>query len=469
MKLNDDKEKNSLFLPDIAISERNLKYKIFHYFYFQLKESKQFKTWILCILIILEGIQFISYAFTSNHYNSWKIQIKSITIISKLISTPRLSPLLFLLNYKMYSFILYFIIILIFIIALIITIQILFSDTSSKFYKYSSGVIWILMEIITIFLYIPMTEIILMPINCIKGKVLGKENFDTCWNGIHYFKITLGIIGAVLLFFTSLFMTYFNFCPFQKYMSTIKISSSNNSMIIILKLFIILQYLLISNEYVSLTILLFSSFLMFYSCYTEETYNNNYLEISITIKNLVILWSYFILFLSKLFKSFNINGFIYLLAIGYPVMIYLSILIYKEKEVNYAYLAGNTINLKDLLKRAKFNIKLINSFIEKNKNNRNENEGKRNIVLLKGNIKVHSLNCVNKDCPLKKFTINEGNFNFQKQCLLNYMNNFFNRGLQKYPKNISLLILFIYFNYNKKFNLNNVRSNLLQIKKLKCT
>ena len=60
---------------------------------------------------------------------------------------------------------------------------------------------------------------------------------------------------------------------------------------------------------------------------------------------------------------------------------------------------------------------------------------------------------------------NEGNFNIQKQCLLNYMNLVFNEGLKKYPNNINLLILFIHFNYNKKFNLNSVSTNLVKLKK----
>ena len=93
--------------------------------------------------------------------------------------------------------------------------------------------------------------------------------------------------------------------------------------------------------------------------------------------------------------------------------------------------------------------------MERNRNIRNEEEEERdkNIIILKGNIKIHNKYCTNKDCPLTKFINNEGNFNIQKQCLLNYMNIFFNQGLKLFPKNFNLLILFIYFNYNKKFNL----------------
>ena len=77
--------------------------------------------------------------------------------------------------------------------------------------------------------------------------------------------------------------------------------------------------------------------------------------------------------------------------------------------------------------------------------------------------------CVNKNCPLKKFMNNEGNLNLQKQCLFNYMNAFFNKGLKYYRKSTSLLILFIHFNYSKRFNLNCAKTNLYQLKKLKCS
>ena len=150
-------------------------------------------------------------------------------------------------------------------------------------------------------------------------------------------------------------------------------------------------------------------------------------------------------------------------------MIYLSILLNKEKEMNFTYLSGNICDIKSLLKKVKFNIKLINAFIERNKNARIENDGIRNLILLNGNIKIHNSMCVNKDCPLKKFMNNEGNLNLQKQCLFNYMNAFFNKGLKNYPKSISLLILFIHFNYSKRFNLNSVKTNLYQLKKLKCS
>ena len=119
---------------------------------------------------------------------------------------------------------------------------------------------------------------------------------------MHYLNATLGIIGALLLFIWCIFLMWFNYYPFQKSMSTTKITSNNDVIIIILKLCIVLQHLLIANEYISMTILLLISIIIFYKCFNEPTYNNSKLETFITIRNLIIMWAYFVLLISKLLK-----------------------------------------------------------------------------------------------------------------------------------------------------------------------
>ena len=101
--------------------------------------------------------------------------------------------------------------------------------------------------------------------------------------------------------------------------------------------------------------------------------------------------------------------------------------------------------------------------------NGNENIEQKNIILLKGNIEFHNMVCNDNDCPLNKFLISEGNFNAQRQCLLNYMNHFFNLGFKKFPNNIYLLLLYIQFNYGNRFNLNSVKTNFIKLKKIKCS
>ena len=96
-----------------------------------------------------------------------------------------------------------------------------------------------------------------------------------------------------------------------------------------------------------------------------------------------------------------------------------------------------------------------------------ENINQKHDILLKGFIKIHTETCLREDCPLTKFIKNEGNFNIQKQCLLNYMTIFFNNAMKKFPYNRLLKLYFVQFNFHRKYNLNSVRTNLEEIKKMK--
>ena len=303
MKIKNGKDKNSLLIQDINIIKKTITYKIFRYFYSLNREKNEYNFFFKSILYLIEAIQFISYAFSSLHYNSWKIELSKIKLISNIIQSFRLSTFMKFLNYKEYSIILYFFLILIFILCLIVILQILFNNSSSKKYRCLSLFINSIIDLMVIIMYIPITEIFLIPIKCINGNVYGVNNGEKCWQSMHYLKVILGIIGSILLFIWCTFMINFKFYPFQKLNSVARMTSNNDILIIVMKLFSILQHLLITNEYLSLFILLLISILVFYSCYNNQTYNNNKLEIIITMKNLIyygyILFYYFL----KYFKT----------------------------------------------------------------------------------------------------------------------------------------------------------------------
>ena len=80
---------------------------------------------------------------------------------------------------------------------------------------------------------------------------------------------------------------------------------------------------------------------------------------------------------------------------------------------------------------------------------------------------MHTKECLNEDCFLTKFIENENNFIAQKQCLLNYMTTYFNNAIKKYPFNNLLRLYYIQFNFYNKSNLNSVKANLVQLKKMK--
>ena len=112
---------------------------------------------------------------------------------------------------------------------------------------------------------------------------------------------------------------------------------------------------------------------------------------------------------------------------------------------------------------------LITNFIEKHTNNLdyNDNSNIKNDILLKGFVQIHSESCLREDCPLTKFKNCKNNYNYQKQCLLNYMSNFFYTAIKKFPSNQLIRLYHIQFNYDQKFNLNCIKANLEKVKKMK--
>ena len=105
MKLNE--EKNEYFFQDINFNDKAITFKMFHFFYSILKSSKEYSLFLKCLYILLETFQLISYALTSNHYDSWNIGPKNIRIISNIISIFRFSTIMKILDYKIYSIIFY--------------------------------------------------------------------------------------------------------------------------------------------------------------------------------------------------------------------------------------------------------------------------------------------------------------------------------------------------------------------------
>ena len=322
----------------------------------------------------------------------------------------------------------------------------------------------ILIPPLTIFFYIPFTEIYLSPLFCYtnsKNCIFNSE--------VNILFAILGIICCTLFTIILIFLNYFYFYPFQIIKLTVKINSSIDIILIVIKLLYILRYIFVINEYISIAILLLFFIFLSFQQYKSPIYNLNTIEILLNVRNCIIIWTYFMLLVSKICENTEINGLIYLLIIGYPIIIFCSIISFKEFETEFDYTNSSFNNISTCIGKTRFLIHLINSYLDENKNNGkfNENVNMKNDILLKGLVKLHTETCLKEDCPLTKFIKNDGNFNVQKQCLLNYMSIFFNNAMKKFPYNKLLKLYFIQFNFFKKYNLNSVRSNLEEIKKMK--
>ena len=388
--------------------------------------------------------------------------------ISTIVGALRIGPLMRWVSYNYYIIIFFILVVLMFLLCLLMTMQVLFANPSSKIYRIGVSFVRHFITPLTILLTIPIIEITLMPMKCVDGKVDTILDGGDCWVNMHFLYVILGIAVNILFMIIVFIMITFYFSPFQIRNSTTKISGTRDAFLFLVKIIFIIQHLVIPNEYISIVICLLLSLFNFVSQYSDPTYNNFILEIFVNVRNSAVFWTYLVLFFAKLFFNTSINGCVYLLLFGYPIMMYFSFIYYKKIEGDFNYTAANFNNIKDYMEKTRYIAGLIESYIDSGKGLRygREVENQKNDILLKGLINNHEESCIDEDCPLKKFIENSGNYNVQKLCLLNYMNNYFSLGIKQFPESRQLLIAYIQFNYSKKYNLNSVRTHLAKIQKL---
>ena len=464
----DSINKNIYLNQDISTKDKNSYiYKIFDYFYNIISRKSQASAITLYFLHFVETIQLLSYAFSIPHFYSWKISMKSYNIISKIIAVFRLTPLLMFAPFKIYSILFFIWVFLIFMFTIGLVIQISYRKSSSKLYN--RLLIWTHISIapLTVLLFIPLNELFLIPLNC-DHNIIFNDSIK-CWEGLHIIYLVLGIISALFFSLLIIFMNFYFFYPFQYIDSTVRLTSSTDTILILLKLIYILKFLLIKNEYISIAILLLSSILLVYKEYKDKNYNIHNLELFLNIRNILMFWTFFMLFISQLCFESKVNNLIFLLLFGYPIIIFSCIMFLNENQTKINFNNSSFNNINSCITKAKFLIRLINSFFNDNKNNLkfNESGNQKDDILLKGYIKIHTETCLKEDCPLTKFIKSNGNSKAQKQSLLSYMTNYFNSSIKRFPTSVMLRLYYIQFNYDKKYNLNSVRQTLEEIKKMK--
>ena len=465
----DNSNKNLLYLQEISNEEKTLKLKVFNFFYFMLSGKDKTSLFTLYFCHSFEIMQIISFAFYEPHLMSWKIDINKFRIISIIFSSFRLVPLFQFASFNIFKLIFSIFIALTFALSLLLIIQIIFRDNNSKLFHRLLLFTYFIIEPLNIFFYIPMTELFLLPLRCNNTKIFPKTDGFQCWKGIHLIYVILGTLSAISLFICLFFVNLFSFYPFQMKPSTLRLNSSFDISFLIIKLLYELKIIIVKNEYLSAAILLIFSIFLLYKEIKEPIYNIVSLELLLNIRNIIFFWTFFMLLVEEFCFETKINGLIYLLICGYPVIIFSFIMYFNLNEAKFSYNNQSFKNIDNCLSKTKFLIKIITTFIDEHKNNvkYNETSNQRNYILLKGFIKLHTSYCLKEDCPLTKFIKNNGNFNVQKQCLLNYMTIYFNTAIKKFPRNKILKLHYIQFNYDNKYNLSSMNAIFEDVKKMK--
>ena len=464
--------KNYLLNQDILGIKKNFKLKIFDYFYKMLDRKNAINFYILYLLHFLEIIQLISFAFSTPFTTVWKLSEKINSNLISILSGFRITPLFSYISIKNSMILLLIIFFLIIIFFVFLMIQISLKKENSQFFDKSMIITKWTSPFLIILLFIPITELFLSPLNCRNNHINLRTDEVQCWKATHLILVLISLIGIIVYSLLIFLLTFFYFYPFTCNKSNTKMNSSVDIVILMIKFIYVIQKIFIKEEYISITILLLLSIYLINYQNKQPIYNDKKLELFLNLRNILLCWTYFVLLIAKISYNSHIITMIYLLLAGYPLVVFTYIMYFNERNnrMNFNHTTINDVNI--CLAQLKFLMKLIDSFFYEKKSNlnkdNNDNEyNKTNDLLLKGFIRLHTINCLKENCPLTKFIKSKGNYNIQKQCLLNYMNIFFNNSIKEFPNNILIRMYYIQFNYDKKYNLNNIKATLETIKKMK--
>ena len=137
----------------------------------------------------------------------------------------------------------------------------------------------------------------------------------------------------------------------------------------------------------------------------------------LVIKSCIVFYTYLILMLGQLLASTSFNGLIYFLPIGYILLSFMSVFLYKLSKKNFVEAKTNFKNEDEFLSRINYFKSIIDDFIQQNRSrikNNDYNNYKRKEIVIRGQIALHEENCLDEECPLKKFLENQGNFSVQR-------------------------------------------------------
>jgi len=288
----------------ITTEDQSIKERIFHYCYY-LNRDHKLNFQMTSIFYILETVQLVSYAFSYPLQTIWKIPEKREKNIHKILTITRISSLFELLDFKTYLIIWITLLILLFSIFLLFGLSLQINTKRNMFYRFNIKLAKIAFNSLSQFFLIPIFETILLMLRCDENNYVELKNGIKCYKGIHILYSVLSIIFTIIYLIFCIILELFNYSPFNNDddKNLIKINNSSENFLSVMKLIIVFCYIFKFNDWLCIIILIFTFTINLISCHEYATFNNDCLEIIISIRNGAVLWSYFSCVLAKISSS----------------------------------------------------------------------------------------------------------------------------------------------------------------------
>ena len=198
------------------------------------------------------------------------------------------------------------------------------------------------------------------------------------------------------------------------------------------KILIILLFILdkgVESEH--WTIICFLIFITGINTYYTLFYQNRKNAILLNLNNifcLILFTGNLILLIGKAVKYWHFNGSIFLLA-SLVIIIFIFFIFHKSYNPNFIMKDYRTINHPD--EYLQYVLK-FSEFV------RNKNKSRDNLIIMNGLISSMEENCLDSECPLKKYIINLKKGIDSEYYLLQFVEILYQYGITKFPANIFL-------------------------------
>ena len=256
----------------------------------------------------------------------------------------------------------------------------------------------------------------------------------------------ISLIIQILFSFLTVAMYYIpDYIINKKYNKSILRKSNNKSDIYFLlcKIIIIMIFTLDKKkESEHFAILIIISLITGFNAYNNifyQNYSNKSIKLLNNLLSLTLFWSFFNLLIKKILQSFKFTGEIYLLILGFFLIVLYNIY---NITIPIDFLKKNFININSSLNSLEY----INQYL---KIIEEKDLSRDSLLIFNSYISKIEEECTNKRCVLKKYLEAQTKGIFSKFLLLQYAEKLFKIAISKFPKDTILRINYAIFLYNK--------------------
>ena len=156
----------------------------------------------------------------------------------------RIVPLFRYISFNSFMIIFYFLFSIVIMLFISLIFQILFFKENSKCFLYILSWTVLIMPYLTIFLFLPLSELFLIPLKCNNNSMLSQE--VQCYKNKHLILAILGVVGEIVFFLYIYLLNSFYYYPFVVRKTTIKLTPDVDLLLMKIKLVLILMYLFLN-------------------------------------------------------------------------------------------------------------------------------------------------------------------------------------------------------------------------------